>query len=441
MTRASSRLPPPLPEPAGPRAAARLEFGVELLMGGRAERCARRRRAARRGAGCAVRVHARRVARRLEVTGACCVVGGALAPAPRRPRPRSPATRAWAASRAGCAPRATRRAWLRGGATRSGARGAPARRRSCWLDERRRAARPAARARRRGRCALGAAGPAPTRQLGWCLRDLGLAARAALHGLRRRARGRGQGRGGRAHPARAPRAGRTTTWSAPAAGGFSGRARTGSASPRAGRARPREASRGARSQNLAAAACSAVGRARCLGASSRAGAGSSRAAPGREARRGRLHLGLAREVGGRLLHHPLGGVTAGRPGRSSTPTACATARTRWRSPRARAGVVFLGDSVTLGDQIKPEEAYPQVLRGAALARRAGRVEVFNVALWGWSTRQERIAYERIARKYRPDQVVLARLPQRHPGAAEQPLAAARWLARAARAARRWCGAW
>ena len=31
----------------------------------------------------------------------------------------------------------------------------------------------------------------------------------------------------------------------------------------------------------------------------------------------------------------------------------------------------------------------------------------NVGLWGWSTRQERMAYERIVRRYRPDQVLLA----------------------------------
>jgi lysophospholipase L1-like esterase len=39
---------------------------------------------------------------------------------------------------------------------------------------------------------------------------------------------------------------------------------------------------------------------------------------------------------------------------------------------------------------------------------AGRpVEVFNLALWGWSTRQERRAWERLGRKYAPDEVVLA----------------------------------
>ncbi|HSD26676.1 MAG TPA: HEAT repeat domain-containing protein, partial [Vicinamibacteria bacterium] len=69
-------------------------------------------------------------------------------------------------------------------------------------------------------------------------------------------------------------------------------------------------------------------------------------------------------------------------------------------------VAMLGDSVTLGDQVKPEEAYPQILE--ARLREAGRpIEVMNVGLWGWSTRQERIAYARIVRPYRPDAVLLA----------------------------------
>jgi lysophospholipase L1-like esterase len=68
-------------------------------------------------------------------------------------------------------------------------------------------------------------------------------------------------------------------------------------------------------------------------------------------------------------------------------------------------VVCLGDSVTLGYPGPPEQAYPRVLESRIEAEGPG-VEVFNVALMAWSTRQERIAYERIARKYRPDQVVL-----------------------------------
>jgi HEAT repeat protein/lysophospholipase L1-like esterase len=68
-------------------------------------------------------------------------------------------------------------------------------------------------------------------------------------------------------------------------------------------------------------------------------------------------------------------------------------------------VVFLGDSVTLGAGIGAGEAFPQLL-DARFDREGRPVEVMNVALWGWSTRQERIAYTRVARKYRPDHVVL-----------------------------------
>jgi HEAT repeat protein/lysophospholipase L1-like esterase len=68
-------------------------------------------------------------------------------------------------------------------------------------------------------------------------------------------------------------------------------------------------------------------------------------------------------------------------------------------------VVCLGDSVTLGYGIRPHDAWPQVLEDQ-LDARGRRTEVFNVAFGGWSTRQELIAYRRLARKYRPDQVIL-----------------------------------
>ncbi|MBN2369433.1 MAG: HEAT repeat domain-containing protein [Vicinamibacteria bacterium] len=68
-------------------------------------------------------------------------------------------------------------------------------------------------------------------------------------------------------------------------------------------------------------------------------------------------------------------------------------------------MAFLGDSVTMGDKIEAHEAYPQTL-AARLEAHGRRIEVFNVALWGWSTRQERIAYERLARPFRPDLVVV-----------------------------------
>jgi HEAT repeat protein len=77
-----------------------------------------------------------------------------------------------------------------------------------------------------------------------------------------------------------------------------------------------------------------------------------------------------------------------------------------KAPGGTTRVVFLGDSVTLGDQILPAEAYPQQLQARYDAE--GRpIEVFNVALWGWSTRQQRRAFREIARKYEPRQVILA----------------------------------
>ena len=66
-------------------------------------------------------------------------------------------------------------------------------------------------------------------------------------------------------------------------------------------------------------------------------------------------------------------------------------------------LVFLGDSVTMGDKIEAREALPQTL-AQRFERQGRRIEVFNVALWGWSTRQERIAYERLIRPFQPDQV-------------------------------------
>ena len=67
-------------------------------------------------------------------------------------------------------------------------------------------------------------------------------------------------------------------------------------------------------------------------------------------------------------------------------------------------VVCLGDSVTFGWLIDHEQSYPTHL--ATELNRTHSVEVFNVALPGWSTRQQRLAYERIARRYRPDYVIL-----------------------------------
>lgn len=81
------------------------------------------------------------------------------------------------------------------------------------------------------------------------------------------------------------------------------------------------------------------------------------------------------------------------------------AHSREKPPRTQR-LVFLGDSVTFGDQIPAEAAYPRLLQDL-YDRQGQAVEVFNVGLWGWSTRQQRTAYERIVRPYAPDQVVLA----------------------------------
>ena len=84
-------------------------------------------------------------------------------------------------------------------------------------------------------------------------------------------------------------------------------------------------------------------------------------------------------------------------------------RDRPHSRQKPAGVyriAILGDSVTVGPDGHPEQAFPQALDGL-LALRSPWSEVMNVALWGWATREEAIAWDRLARPYRPDLVVLA----------------------------------
>ncbi len=78
------------------------------------------------------------------------------------------------------------------------------------------------------------------------------------------------------------------------------------------------------------------------------------------------------------------------------------------APEKPAGVhrvLCLGDSVTFGYGLRRDQSYPAVLQKHLDGRGPG-IEVLNVSLMAWSTRQERIAYERIARRYRPDLVLL-----------------------------------
>ncbi len=68
-------------------------------------------------------------------------------------------------------------------------------------------------------------------------------------------------------------------------------------------------------------------------------------------------------------------------------------------------IVCLGDSVTFGYPLPLARSYPAIME-TMIASLGRKVEVFNVSMPGWSIRQERIAYERIVRKYEPDVVIL-----------------------------------
>ena len=75
------------------------------------------------------------------------------------------------------------------------------------------------------------------------------------------------------------------------------------------------------------------------------------------------------------------------------------------NPQNLPRIVFLGDSVTFGYYMPRAASYPAILE-QLLTERGKPAEVFNVALPGWSTRQQRIAYREIVRKYQPDHVVI-----------------------------------
>ncbi len=75
------------------------------------------------------------------------------------------------------------------------------------------------------------------------------------------------------------------------------------------------------------------------------------------------------------------------------------------TPPGLTRVVCLGDSVTYGYQLKAEEAWPQRLQGL-LDERGGRLELLSAAAPGWSTRQQRIAYRQVMRRYKPARVLV-----------------------------------
>ena len=104
-------------------------------------------------------------------------------------------------------------------------------------------------------------------------------------------------------------------------------------------------------------------------------------------------------LGRRPPHWPLEGDGVNRDGLRD-------AHHTLEAPAGTQRVAFLGDSVTYGFGLEARNAYPQLLQ-AELHRRGERLEVFNVAAPGWTTRQQRIAYARLLRRYGVRQVVLA----------------------------------
>jgi lysophospholipase L1-like esterase len=74
------------------------------------------------------------------------------------------------------------------------------------------------------------------------------------------------------------------------------------------------------------------------------------------------------------------------------------------NPEKRPRIVCLGDSVTYGYGLHPKQAYPWQLQ--RYLEQDVNAEVFNVALPGWSTRQQHIAWQRICRKYEPDLAIV-----------------------------------
>jgi hypothetical protein len=68
-------------------------------------------------------------------------------------------------------------------------------------------------------------------------------------------------------------------------------------------------------------------------------------------------------------------------------------------------IACLGDSVTWGHALPPSQSYPAFLE-RELRRKHERVEVFNVSMPGWTIRHELMAYERIVRKYKVNDVIV-----------------------------------
>lgn len=76
-----------------------------------------------------------------------------------------------------------------------------------------------------------------------------------------------------------------------------------------------------------------------------------------------------------------------------------------KKPAGTFRIVCLGDSVTVGHGVPMSQSYPYLLESFN-AQMGLRVDVMNIAVSGWATLQEAVAYREIARKYKPDHVFL-----------------------------------
>jgi len=72
-------------------------------------------------------------------------------------------------------------------------------------------------------------------------------------------------------------------------------------------------------------------------------------------------------------------------------------------------IMVLGDSISFGWWVEREKTFPAILQRALSekCRKNRRVEVLNTGVIGYSTRQERIFFEKMGYKFKPDLVILA----------------------------------
>lgn len=71
-------------------------------------------------------------------------------------------------------------------------------------------------------------------------------------------------------------------------------------------------------------------------------------------------------------------------------------------------IIVLGDSVTEGFEVEPEEGYTEILEGNLNNASSRRYEVWNAAVGGYNTYQELLLFKHRFINYEPDLVIIAR---------------------------------